>query len=128
RPARGDRPRELEWLGRRAPHYVLDPAFSRVFAVRGFAQEVGAKAGYREFRVARAEKSLAARRQFTDQIGLITVAFYHPAGGARQLLGTEAGEERRGEIGEYEGAQVGNLIAVVHIRYGDADEIEARMR
>ena len=106
-----------------ARHYVLDPAFSRVFAVRGFAQETGSRASYREFRVARAEKSLAARRQFTDQIGLITVAFYHPAGGARQLLGTEAGEEKRGDIGEHAGVQVGNLITVVHIRYGDADEL-----
>jgi hypothetical protein len=111
-----------------ARHYVLDPARSRIQWVTGFATETGAQGKLRDFRVARAEKSLAARRQFTDQIGLITVAFYLPAGGSRGPLGTEAGEERRADLTEHAGVNVGNLIAVVHIRYGDADELSAAGR
>ena len=63
----------------KARHYVLDPAFSRIFAVSGFATETGVAGKYREFVVRWPSTRWRQRRQFTDQIGLITVAFYYPA-------------------------------------------------
>jgi hypothetical protein len=106
-----------------ARHYVLDPALSRVFGVRGFTTETGAQGTFREFVVATAERSLAARRQFTDQIGLITLAFYNPKGTSRALLGTDAGAEGKADLAERTGVDVGTLIAVVHIRLVDAQEL-----
>ncbi len=108
--------------------YVLDPAFSRVFGVRGFATETGTDGKYRDFVVALAENSLAARRRFTDQIGLITVALYYPAGRSRSLLGTDAGHEGKADLSERAGVEVGNLIAVVHVRLVDATELESAAR
>jgi hypothetical protein len=109
-----------------ARHYVLDPAFSRIFGIRGFATETGAQGKYREFVVAAAEHTLAARRQFTDQIGLITVAFYNPAGKSRSALGTDAGQEGTADLTERGGVNVGSLIAVVHVRLVDAEEVGVR--
>ncbi len=109
-----------------ARYYVLDPAFSRVYGVRGFTSETGPQGKFREFLVAPAERTLAARRQFTDQIGLITVALYNPAGKSRGLLGTDAGREHKADLPEQDGVEIGGLIAVVHIRLVDADELGER--
>jgi hypothetical protein len=124
-----------------ARHYILDPSVSRIFGVRGFATETGARGKYRDFVVAPAEKSLAARRRFTDQIGLITAAFYSQAvisrdadslpsslgGGGRGGLGTDAGEEHAADLTERTGVDIGRLIAVVHVRLVDADEFGGRV-
>ena len=75
--------------------------------------------------MAPAEHTLAARRQFTDQIGLISVAFYNPAT-SRALLGTDAGPPGKADFTERGGVNVGSLIAVVHVRLVDADELGMR--
>lgn len=107
----------------------LDPAEAKLFAVRGFVQEVGEQGKLREFRVADAQDSLAARRRFTDQIGLITAAFYRPqAGSARGLVGTEEGNEKGERIGRGARVQVGPLLAVVHLRYVEPAALEAAAR
>ncbi len=111
-----------------ARHWVLDPAVSQLFAVRGFVRETGSQGREAAFTVSRAEQSLAARRQFTDQIGMITAAFYAPRSGARGRLGTAAGRELRQNLAERGGIELGNLLAVVHLRYADADELTARSR
>ena len=110
-----------------ARYYVLDPAFSRVYGVRGFTTETGAQGKYRDFVVASAEHTLAARRQFTDQIRLITVALYNPSGASRALLGTDAGQEGKADLTERNGVNIGTLIAVVHVRLVDADEVGMRV-
>ncbi len=130
--AEGDKGVETFIWGKRvnldeARHYVLDPAFSRIFGVRGFATETGAQGRYREFVVAPAEHTMAARRQFTDEIGLITAAFYTPPGRTRGLLGTAAGQEGKADLTERGDVNVGRLIAVVHVRLVDADEVGARV-
>ena len=107
--------------------YVLDPAFSPILGVRGFTTQTGASGEYRDFVVALAENTLAARRRFTDQIGLVTVAFYSPAATSRALLGTAAGEKGKADLTERGGVEVGNLIAVVHVRLVDADEVGVRV-
>lgn len=101
--------------------WILDPAKSKRFGIRGFVTETGAAGKLREFLVVDAEKSLAARKQFTDQIGLITAAFYAPS--SSRGLGVDLGEERSEDLTERTGQNVGNLLAVVHIRYVDADTL-----
>lgn len=107
-----------------ARHWELDPKFSRVTAVRGFVTEVGPQGKLKEFTVVEADQSLAARHKFTDQIGLITAAFYAPKSVPRGLVGTAAGKERPEEIGKAHDLVPGNLLGVVHIRYVDADSPE----
>lgn len=121
----------------RARHFVLDPAVSRVFGVRGFVTETGKEGKVRVFTVSHAEKALAARQQFTDQVGLITAAFYEVRAVSRNAptvesrgiagvrgLGTTAGPTDSPEdLTERADSGVGNLLAVVHIRYVDADEL-----
>jgi hypothetical protein len=104
--------------------WELDPQVSRVYAVRGFVTEADVKGRLKEFTVVDASASLAAeRQQFTEQVGVITAAFYAPAGGERGV-GTAAGRERDERIERGRGYDVGNLLAVVHIRYVDADSAQ----
>ncbi|HEY2841421.1 MAG TPA: caspase family protein [Pirellulales bacterium] len=103
--------------------WVLDPAVSSVFAVAGFVTETGVQGKLREFTVVDANQSLAARQKFTDQIGLITAAFYAPAGGSRGV-GTTGGREQTADLTERQG-KVGDLLGVVHIRYTDAPDVNS---
>jgi uncharacterized caspase-like protein len=111
--------------------WVLDPAAASTvkvkgistWAVAGFVTETGQFGKLKEFTIVDAEKSLAARQQFTDQIGMITASFYSAVGGSRGKLGTEAGKERGADLTE-RGGEVGNLLAVVHINYVDADSLK----
>lgn len=108
-----------------ARHWELDPAQGTMFAVRGFVTQSGVQGKLREFLVADADQSLAGRQKFTDQIGLITAAFYTPVKREaeprpRGVLGTALGNQRNEQILEGEKVKPGNLLAVVHIRYVDA--------
>jgi len=108
-----------------ARHWELDPAQGTLFAVRGFVTETGVQGKLREFLVTDADQSLAARQKFTDQIGLITAAFYTPVKPqpdprSRGMLGTTLGNERNEQILEAERLVPGKLLSVVHIRYVDA--------
>ncbi len=102
--------------------WVLDPKQSKIFAVRGFVTEVGPQGQLREFKVVDDQDSLAARQQFTDQIGLITIAFYAPKGDSRG--GTAFGKKRQEDIGLYKGTGCGNLLGVVHIRYVEPEVLD----
>jgi hypothetical protein len=108
-----------------ARHWELDPAQGTMFAVRGFVTQSGVQGKLREFLVADAEQSLAGRQKFTDQIGLITAAFYTPVKREaeprpRGMLGTALGNQRNEQILEGEKVKPDKLLAVVHIRYVDA--------
>lgn len=98
-----------------ARFWILDPESAKVHAVQGFVTETGREGKLQKFTVVDAQKSLAARQQFTDQIGLITAAFYASGGGSR-AIGTAAGEERVENLEELGGVKVGNLLGVVSIR------------
>lgn len=127
---------EIHVIGKRvsldeARPWVLDPAdtdprLKGIWAVRGFVTEIGAQGKLREFTVVDAQESLAARRQFTDQIGMITAAFYAPDDGASKGrgVGAAAGKEREESI-LYADKKLhcGNLLGVVHIRYVEPDEL-----
>lgn len=113
-----------------ARHWVLDPKVSRVNAIAGFVTETGVRGRLREFKVVDAEASVAARKNFTEQIGLITAAFYKtyefredsllagsaPGGTFGSALGTDFGEERVQNL-EVREEKPAELIGVVHIRY-----------
>ncbi|MBX9788770.1 MAG: caspase family protein [Pirellulales bacterium] len=113
--------------------WVLDPKESRKFVVKGFVSQTGKQGKIRKFTVVDGQQSLAARQEFTDQLGLITVAFYKPASESRlagspstlgSALGTGAGEEVDADLSERK-MRVGELIGVVHLRYADEATIAA---
>jgi hypothetical protein len=93
------------------------------FRIDGFATRTGVKGEWKEFTVVDGEKSLAAKQQFTDQIGIITAGFYEIKGNPRGL-GTDAGAQVEVDLLARQGIEIGNLLAVVHIHYVDADELK----
>jgi hypothetical protein len=115
-----------------ARHWVLDPnppnsQRRNVWGINGFVTETGVQGKLREFKVVDAESSVAARKSFTDQIGLITAAFYRreiprtyagsSIGSARPGAGTGFGEERQADLRERTDVRPGDLWAVINIRY-----------
>jgi len=94
------------------------------WVIRGFATRTTADGNMKKFLVVDAADSLAGRQGFTEQIGLITVAFYAPGSGARGTLGTAAGDDIKQDLTERQGPKTGNLIGVVHLRYVDAEALE----
>ena len=112
-----------------ARHWILDPSTLRtprkVWAVRGFVSKTGEQGEVRKFTVVDADKSLAARQKFTDNIGLITIALYENQAarnvGIGSAIGTDAGQAIRQDIAVVSGTKCGNLIAALNIKYIDAD-------
>jgi hypothetical protein len=105
-----------------------DPLARRVpggaqWAIRGFITQTGVRGKYREFVIVDAQSSLAARRQFTDQMGLITAAFYMPK--EPRGVGTGLGAERDDAVREGAKIQAGNLLAVVHLKYVEAEALRS---
>jgi hypothetical protein len=93
-----------------------------MWRVQGFETATGEEGIMRQFTVVDADKSLAARQKFTDQLGLVTAAFYQE-NTSRGPVGTDAGSEIKVKIKQRK-AEVGNLLAVVHIRYVDASTLQ----
>jgi len=109
--------------------WVLDPADRRRWSVKGFVTETGVSGKLKEFTVVSAEKSLAASKNFTEQIGLITFAFYVPAAGtARGGLGTTGGRELNENLKERSGFEVGHELAIFHLRLVDAGALQTAIR
>ncbi len=113
-----------------ARHWALDPdapnaLFNGVptYNVKGFVSETGEQGKMKLFTVTDASQSLAARQKYTNNIGLITAAFYTPSSGgtSRAAIGTAAGREQQENIKERDDVGVGNLIATLHIRYVDEE-------
>jgi hypothetical protein len=106
-----------------ARHFVLDPAEihtpRKVWRVSGFITQTGTEGKLRQFVVSTAEEALASQRNFTEQIGLITAAFYDPTPRPR---GVKAGEEKTENLAENAKYVPGNLRAVVNIHYVDTND------
>ena len=114
-----------------ARHWELDPADATLYAIRGFFAKVGNEGQLREFLVTDAGDSLAARQKFTDQVGLITAAFYtpvpvqsEPQSHSRGGLGVKLGKQQKVSVGKAGDFKPGNLLSVVNIRYVDAAALE----
>ena len=105
--------------------WVLDPdkkvpVAERWWGISGFASALGVNGKVREFTVVDAKESLAAEREFTDQIGLITAAFYTPQGSRGDRVGVQAGREQNRIIRVVGGNKVcGTLLSVINIHYGE---------
>lgn len=100
-----------------ASAWELDPQLGSVFAVRGFATKLGAEGKLRPFVVVDDDKSLASRARFTEQLGLITAAFYTavPQTRGTGVLGEEDTPFRTSRLVPKD------LLAVVHLRYGNLE-------
>ncbi len=95
------------------------------YLVRGWVTQTGANGKMDQFVIEDADKSLAARQNFSENIGLITVAFYerqmdYSRGTTGSMFGTGRGQELSGNLQEVN-ARCGELLGVVNIRYVDAD-------
>jgi hypothetical protein len=101
--------------------WVLDPAVAKVNAIRGFVTETGARGKLREFVVVDDQDSVAARQKFTDQLGLITAAFYEGTSGTR--VATGFGQERQEDLRERGDVDLGNLLAVLTIHYAEPEAV-----
>ncbi|WP_449314250.1 caspase family protein [Rosistilla carotiformis] len=105
-----------------AGHRFLDPNGEEVrgrapaWEVFGFTTQTGKRGKVRLFEVVDAKDSLASRQGYSEQLGLLTIAFYEPASGTR-AVGTAAGDEQEMEIQRRQGPRPGKLMSVVHIRY-----------
>ena len=108
--------------------WILDPSDPHVakvggaatWAVRGFVNSHRCPGQPASSWWSMTRQSLAARQQFTDQIGLITAAFYEAGSSPPAASGMGEGDEREEDLTERDGPPVGRLLAVVNIRYVDA--------
>ena len=111
-----------------ARHWIINPKDPKqlipgnrnVVAVLGFAIRVGKDGEIARFKVVDADHSLAARKNFTGQLGLITVAFYAPAGA--RGVGVDFGEKVKIDLDPVKDILAGQMLEVIHIRYFDPDE------
>jgi uncharacterized caspase-like protein len=106
--------------------WQLDP--HKLCAVPGFFSKTGADGKYNEFKVVDAQQSVAARQAFTDQIGIITAAFYRAKRVATSRgveIGTGFGKEYHVHTEEYKDLMPGDLLGVVHIRYIEPEMLKA---
>jgi hypothetical protein len=96
-----------------------DPRLKGVWAIRGFVSEIGTNGQVREFLVGDASEELGGRQKFGDDLGIITAAFYAPAGTSRGLQAyIVAGDTKPEEIPvSTSGHRPGNLLTVINVRY-----------
>ena len=101
----------------------LEPG--KEYSISGFFLKTGTDAIYDEFKVVDAARSIASQAGYTDQLGLITAAFYDPKKkspppppGGRSAVGRGGRYQTQTETyrGDHE---PGRILAVVHIRYGE---------
>jgi hypothetical protein len=102
-----------------ARYWQLDP--NAVYGIQGFYSKLGEEGAYHEFAVADAPSLSAQRERFSDQLGIITAAFYAPKGDdwpsqSRGLM-TEPGKEQKQKVRICDAVDVGKLLAVVNIHY-----------
>jgi hypothetical protein len=106
--------------------WELHPNRDKV-AIAGFVTKVDnsgkpdMRGEMREFLVTDLEKGLAARQHFTDNVGMITVAFYGTDSGGRRGISTTGGDAISARFDAARGYQIGDMLGAVNIRYVDAD-------
>lgn len=112
-----------------ARHWVLDPGKGSrkqtVWGINGFVTETGAQGQLRQFKIVDAVDSIAARKNFTDQVGLITAAFYHAYDPSQSMIagtfngqaGTGFGNTESARLNEVKSVVATDLWGVVNIRY-----------
>ena len=105
------------------PWVVTKKDSGKKFVVRGFYNVDNKTDTLRRFQVVDADESVAARKNYTEQIGLITVAFYKgklgtPTLQSRGSIGAGMGSVENTQVTRYAGDKIpGDMIAVYNIRY-----------
>jgi len=124
-----------------APRVALEDARAwfvnagKTVAFLGFYDANGKSDSLRRFRIVDADKSVAARKNYTEQIGLITIAFYQSlppsrASGSDDFKGlaevaTGEGQSEEVVVKTYRGGNVpGEMLAVFNIRYMTPQTLE----
>jgi hypothetical protein len=111
-----------------ARYWLLPPESTSL--IPGFFEKVGSNAVGREFRVTDAPNALAVQKDFTEQIGMITAAYYSTkqakpvVRGARSLgtsLGTEAGESFNTSVKVRNDLEIDQLLGIIQIRYAEEE-------
>ncbi|MDR1141447.1 MAG: caspase family protein [Planctomycetaceae bacterium] len=112
-----------------APRVLLEEArpwyihgeTNQAYAIAGFVDANGKSDTMRRFRIVDADQSVAAQKNYAEQLGLITVAFYKaatPKEGSRGKVGTDMGNAERVQLERYKGGKIpSELLAVYNIRY-----------
>lgn len=104
-------------------------AEASVYEIQGFYRDIGDEQyEWQTFKVVEASQSLAYQQAYSEQIGLITAAFYEvPRKGSRRLpgtIGTAPGETKQDQLNEYTETPVGRLLAVVNLHYVEPNTLE----
>jgi hypothetical protein len=96
--------------------------------IGGFQTKQGLKGAWKDFTVVDANQSLGYRQRFTEQIGIISAAFYDVAAktagekrGGR--FGFGLGPERQQEFDQAPDVERGPQSWVIHVRYDDAEAL-----
>ena len=112
-----------------APRVSLEEARSfvrlpkvRYVPISGFIDAKGAADTVQRFRIVDADQSVAARKGYTDQIGLITIGIFRAEKvekeGTMRNIGTGMGSKEAVTVRQYNGDFVaGEMIAAFNIRY-----------
>lgn len=107
--------------------WVLDPKKQRTWGIKGFYHKplsAGPLTPYNEFVVSSAHTQIAERTAFSDELGIITAAFYRGKKQGVRLgpVQTLAGEERQEKVKRYRGnLTAGDLIGVINLHYFSPD-------
>lgn len=103
--------------------WALDPkqAGTRLFEVAGFVTATGAEGALRRFKVVDDNMSLAVHKNFTENVGLITAAFY-TANTVRSGTNVED-QETKVRLVERVDVTAGDLLSVVNIRYVSPEQM-----
>lgn len=101
--------------------YYLTPDNDR-FSIEGFLTDLESKKGkLKYFMLGDVSESYANRRKYTEQLGIISVAFYEAVPSKRGGgVGIVDGGDGVTEIEYLKGFTPGNLLSVLHLRYYDA--------
>lgn len=101
----------------KARGFVLDPVYDhrKLYNVDGFYTETGVVGELRQFIMVEDKLSVAAQKNFTENLGIITAAFYAPVGPRSAGMG----QAKKVNAKERAGIAAGDLVGVVNIRYVD---------
>jgi hypothetical protein len=116
-------------------------AQAKRYTIRGFYRRFGtskdgeAEYEWETFKVVDAIESLAYQQGYTEQIGLITAAFYgvppkekppeEPRPRGPGGVGTAGGEKERGRLDEYQKTPVGDLRGVINVHYVEPEALKS---
>ena len=100
--------------------------------IPGFIERTGSGGAGREFRITDVPSSLAAQKEFTEQIGIITVALYSTKSTPRTRsafqkqkdVGTEPGEEINMDLKVRTDLTINQPLAFVQVHYASQEAID----